>query len=120
MKPVPAFSTARLDQILGNQLLQIEQERQSLLKKTLTWLDNSGSQYGIQKAYIFGSITQHGRFNQQSDIDIAVDNINSDDFFAVISFISETTGRDVDVIEISKCHFAEQIRRTGILWIATD
>ena len=113
------FSTSRLDQILGDRRLQNEQERQILLKKTLNWLDKFGPEYGIQKAYIFGSLTQPQRFNTQSDIDIAVEQINLDDFFSVISLISEATEREVDVIELNKCHFANRIRQSGILWTRT-
>ena len=113
------FSTSRLDQILGDRHLQNEQERQQVLKKTLNWLDKFGPEYGIQKAYIFGSLTQPQRFNPQSDIDIAVEQINPDDFFSVISLISEATEREVDVIELNKCHFANRIRQSGILWTKT-
>jgi predicted nucleotidyltransferase len=120
MKPVSPFSTTKLDQILADQLLQTEKERQFLLQKTLNWLDKFGSKYGIQKAYIFGSLTQPKRFNRQSDIDVAVEQINPDDYFSVISFMFEATGREVDVIEINKCHFANQIRQTGIVWTATN
>lgn len=120
MKPVSPFSTTKLDQILADQVLQIEKERKSLLQKTLNWLDQFGLKYGIQKAYIFGSLTQSQRFNKQSDIDVAVEQINPDDYFSVISFIFEATGREVDVIEINKCHFADHIRQTGIVWTATN
>jgi len=113
------FSTSRLDQILGDRDLQVEKERQQLLNKTLNWLDKFGPQYGIQKAYIFGSLTRPQRFHQNSDIDIAVEQINPDDFFSVISFISEATEREVDVIELNKCHFANRIRQSGILWTRT-
>ena len=116
----PSFSTERLDRILADRGLQIEKERQSLLHKTLNWLDKFGSNYGISKAYIFGSLTQPKRFNRQSDIDIAVEQINPDDYFSVISFMFEAMGREVDVIEINKCHFANQIRQTGIVWTAKN
>ena len=113
------FSTSRLDQILGDRSLQNERERQDLLRKVMKWLDEYGWQHGIQTAYIFGSLTRPQRFHQNSDIDIAVEQINSDDFFSVISFISEATEREVDVIELNKCHFANRIRQSGILWTRT-
>jgi hypothetical protein len=113
------FSTSRLDQILGDRSLQNERERQDLLRKVMKWLDEYGLQHGIQTAYIFGSLTRPQRFHQNSDIDIAVEQINPDDFFSVISFISEATEREVDVIELNKCHFANRIRQSGILWTKT-
>lgn len=100
------FTTSKLDQVLYDRSLQNEKDRQDLLQKVLKWLDKYGLQYGIQTAYIFGSLTQPQRFHQNSDIGIAVEHINPDDFFAVIGFISEAMGRDVDVIEVNKCTLA--------------
>lgn len=114
------FNTSKLDEILCDRSLQNERERQALLQKILEWLDKNGLQYGIQTAYIFGSLTQPQRFHQNSDIDIAVEQINPDDFFAVIGFISETMGRDVDIVELRRCHFGDRIRQTGIQWTATN
>jgi uncharacterized protein len=119
MKPSTPFNTSKLDQVLCDRSLQNERERQNLLQKVVKWLDKYGLQYGIQTAYIFGSLSQSQRFHQESDIDIAVEQINPDDFFAVIGFISEAMGRDVDVIELYKCHFSDRIRQTGIRWTAT-
>ncbi|WP_027255499.1 nucleotidyltransferase family protein [Planktothrix agardhii] len=120
MKLTTPFETSKLDQIIRDRYEQNERERQNLLQKVVEWLDEHGLQYGIQTAYIFGSLTQPQRFHQNSDIDIAVEQINPDDFFAVIGFISETMGRDVDVIELYKCHFGDRIRQTGIPWTAIN
>ena len=120
MQLATPFSTSKLDQILGDRSLQNEKERQDLLQKVVEWLNKHGLQYGIQTAYIFGSLTQPQRFHQNSDIDIAVEQINADDFCAVIGFISEAMGRDVDVVELHKCHFGDRIRQTGIRWTATN
>ena len=110
------FKTTYLDQILEKKRSQLEQERQSLLKKTIHWLDQYGSKYGIKKAYIFGSITRSHRFSDQSDIDIAVEMTNTDDFFSLSGWLSEVTGREVDIIPIQQCHFANRIRERGIQW----
>ena len=114
------FNTSKLDQILRDQALQNEQERQNLLHKLIQWLDKYALQYGIHTAYIFGSLTQPNKFHQNSDVDIAVEEINPSDFFAVIGLLSETMERDVDIIEINKCHFGERIKQVGILWKAID
>jgi len=120
MKTVQSFNTSKLDKILSDRSLQNEKERQKLLQKVMQWLDSHGSQYGIQTAYIFGSLTQPQRFHQNSDIDIAVEQINPEDFFVVISLIYEALGRDVDVIEVNKCHFGDRIKQKGIRWTATN
>lgn len=110
------FQTTYLDRILAKQRSQLEQERQTLLEKTIDWLDNYGSQYGIKQAYIFGSLTRKNQFAKESDIDIAVEISNTDNFFSLIGFISEATGRDVDLILLNNCHFANRIRERGIKW----
>lgn len=114
------FNTAQLDQILQDRALHNERVRQDLLQQVLTWLDDHGLRYGIQQAYLFGSLTQPHRFHQHSDIDIAVEQVNSADFFTVIGSIAEAMGRDVDLIALSNCHFAQRIRQTGIQWTATN
>lgn len=113
-----SFNTSYLDKALKEKRLRLEQQRQTLLKKTLYWLDEFGLKYGIKKAYIFGSVTQPYKFHSQSDIDIAVEEINAKDFFSVIGFISEALVRDVDVVQMNQCHFAHRIREQGIVWIA--
>jgi len=120
MNILKSFNTSKLDKILSDRISQNEQDRQKLLAKTLSWLDKFGLKYGIYKAFIFGSVTESHRFNQRSDVDIAVEQVNPEDFFMVISLLSEALEREVDVIEINKCHFANQIRQTGIVWIATN
>ena len=111
------FQTTYLDRILAKQRSQLEQERQSLLDKTIDWLDNYGSQYGIKQAYIFGSITRKNQFTKGSDIDIAIEITNTDYLFSIIGFISEATGKEVDVILLNDCHFANRIRERGIKWM---
>lgn len=110
------FKTTYLDQVLANQRSQLERERQNLLEKTIDWLDRYGSQYGIKEAYIFGSVIRKNQFTQESDIDIAVEIANAENFFSLIGLISEVTGRDVDLISLHNCHFANRIRERGIKW----
>lgn len=110
------FKTTYLDKILATQHSQLEQERQNLLKTTINWLDDYGAQYGIKQAYIFGSVTRKNQFSQESDIDLAIEIANTDNFFSVIGLISEATGRDVDLIPLNNCHFANRIRERGIKW----
>lgn len=110
------FSTAYLDQTLAKQRSQLEAERQHLLSKVMDWLDQFGPQYGIKEAYVFGSLTCSNQFTHRSDIDIAVETINWEDFFSIIGWLSEATGREVDLIPLEKCHFANRVRERGIKW----
>ncbi len=116
----PIFDTSKLDQLLAHRSRRNETERQELLKKVLQWLNQHGTQYGIRKAYIFGSLTQAHQFHRNSDIDLAIEQTNPATFFSVIGYISEAMGRDVDLIQLDKCHFADRIRQAGIQWTAID
>jgi predicted nucleotidyltransferase len=113
------FNTAKLDEILANKRFRLEKERQFLLNKTLEWLDKFGTEYGIEQAYIFGSVTESNRFHDQSDIDVAVEQVNPEYFFSAISVLSEHLGRDVDIIRLNQCHFSDRIRQQGIPWTKT-
>jgi predicted nucleotidyltransferase len=110
------FNTSKLDQIIGDRQTQLEIQRQNLLEKTLTWLTKNAHNHGIDQAYIFGSVTQQGKFAEESDVDIAVENIKPESFCLVISLLMTELEREVDVIQLHKCHFANKIKTTGILW----
>jgi predicted nucleotidyltransferase len=113
------FPTAKLDQAISDRRLKLEQERQKLLAKTLDWLNRFAINYGINKAYIFGSVIRREKFHQASDIDLAVEQINNQDYCTVISLLANYLEREVDIIKLDSCHFADRIREKGIIWTKT-
>ena len=116
-----AFSTHLRDQAIAHRQALLEQTRQKVLARTLQMLDECGVQHDIQRAYLFGSVTRPGRFREQSDVDIAVD-VSGDGFDLpeAIAGFSRYLQRDVDLVEMSKIHFAHRIREKGILWTAQN
>ncbi len=68
-----AFDTLILDAALARRRSDYERQRQKLLAKALRLLDELGPGYGIQQAYVFGSLISPGRFGPHSDVDIAVE-----------------------------------------------
>ncbi|MDB9525396.1 nucleotidyltransferase domain-containing protein [Oscillatoria sp. CS-180] len=110
------FDTFLLDAALMEKRQQLEQERLNTLQQVVSWLDQWGADYGISRAYLFGSLVRSNRFHSRSDIDLAVDTLEPDRFFGAIAALSEFTGRDVDLVELSKSPFADRIRQTGQLW----
>lgn len=114
-----AFDTSVLDTVLARRRAENERERQALLAKVLQLLDELAPRYGIQQAYAFGSIVMPGRFGPQSDVDIAVEQIDPARFFEAMSAFSMLLKREVDLVELGKCHFAHRIRERGILWERT-
>ncbi len=110
------FSTHLLDAALQRRCKLNEQRRLVLLERVTQWLEINGQQYGIAQAYLFGSLTRPHQFAEHSDVDIAVESVNPDRFFEAIAALSEQVERDVDLVDLSKCAFATQIRQRGILW----
>ena len=115
-----AFPTPLLDARLAREKDQHERERQQLLPLALAWLQAHGLDYGISRGYLFGSVTQPGRFTQSSDIDIAVDTWETGNIFGLMGYLSLYLNRDVDVIPLDQCHFADMIRRLGMPWSVND
>jgi predicted nucleotidyltransferase len=114
------FNTYLLDEILAHRQDRLEHERQLVLDRVIQWLEAFGIQYGIHRAYLFGSLTRPGRFKETSDVDIAVEQMNPEDFFTVLGLLAEAIGRETDLVQLDKCHFANRIRQTGILWTKTS
>lgn len=110
------FDTSILDAALARRQTGLERERQALLAKVFCLLDELAPAYGFEKAYVFGSLISPGRFNPKSDVDIAVERIDPLRFFEAMSDFSSRLEREVDLIELDKCHFAHRIREKGILW----
>jgi predicted nucleotidyltransferase len=110
---------SKLDDIIQERRFKLEQQRQDLIIKTKEWLDEFSTEFGIDQAYIFGSVTRAGKFHQNSDIDVAVENINPEKYCLAISLLSTYLGRDVDIIKLNNCHFGDRIRQTGIRWTKT-
>lgn len=110
------FDTSILDAALARRQADEEQERQVLLARVLGLLDELAPSYGIQRAYVFGSLTIPNRFGPYSDVDIAVEQIDLALFFEAMAKFSAVLGREVDLVELSQCHFADKVRREGIRW----
>jgi uncharacterized protein len=112
------FSTHLLDTALQHRRELNEQQRSVLLDRVIQWLESHGQEYGIEQAYIFGSLIYPDRFTEYSDVDVAVESIDPNRFFEAIALLSESVERDVDLVDLSKCTFANQIRQREIQWTA--
>ncbi|MEL7069925.1 MAG: nucleotidyltransferase domain-containing protein [Cyanobacteria bacterium J06581_3] len=115
-----AFPTPLLDARLAKEKKQNEQDRQRLLQQTLAWLSENAWHYGVDSGYIFGSVTESNRFTQRSDIDLAVETHKTGDICSLMGGLSGYVMRDVDVVPLDQCHFAEKIRRVGVAWTAKE
>jgi uncharacterized protein len=114
------FDTSILDAALTEQASRFEQERRLVVERLRQWLDDHGRQYGLTEAYIFGSLAKANRFTPRSDIDLAVTFNTADPLLSLMSALSRAFGREVDVVELNQCHFADKIRREGLVWTPSD
>jgi predicted nucleotidyltransferase len=112
-----SYPTPLLDQALATRRHRNEQQRLATLEQVFLWLNTKGKQYGINQAYIFGSVTRPHHFTQRSDVDVAVESVDREQFFTAIAQLSEAVERPVDLVELCKCPFAHRIRQQGIPWI---
>ncbi|ASC71093.1 hypothetical protein XM38_020430 [Halomicronema hongdechloris C2206] len=115
-----SFDTSLLDRLLVETCDRNEAARQQVLADAIAWLDAHAAGFGLTRAYLFGSLIRPYRFSPHSDVDIAVDAIGVDDFFTLMAGLSEALGREVDLVELPKCHFADRIRQQGQLWTHPD
>ena len=110
------FDTSLRDAALARRRAELERKRKALLEETQRALEALGPRYGIRRAYIFGSLVAPGRFGLHSDVDIAVEQMDSRQLTEAIGAFSARLGCRVDFIELEKCHFAHRIREKGLLW----
>jgi hypothetical protein len=73
-------------------------------------------QYEWEEIYLFGSILKPGKFQPDSDVDIGVKGLNKFSLYAFIGDISAILNREVDVVRLEECPFAEKIVKSGVKW----
>ncbi|MCZ7667673.1 MAG: nucleotidyltransferase domain-containing protein [Chloroflexi bacterium] len=110
------FDASILDAAKARRRVEDEQLRQQVLQRTLDFLDEFGSRHELGGVILFGSLIAPGRFGTHSDVDVAVDGIDPALFFDLMASLSLALGRDVDLVDLSQCHFAERIRQKGVRW----
>ena len=111
------METTLLDQILAERRRERERERREMLGKALKLVERLSGQYGFRQAVLFGSLLREGRFHEDSDVNIAVEALPGEHFFALAAELSRTLGREVDLVEPETCRFSGKIRREGLRWI---
>jgi predicted nucleotidyltransferase len=71
------------------------------------------------KIWVYGSLTQPGRFRLESDIDLALDQEPEGlSIYGVSALLSENLGRSVDVVLLNETRLKNKILENGISWIA--
>jgi len=111
------FKTDVLDAAIARRRAKYEAQRLATVATVRQWLAARAEYYGIQTAYLFGSMIRPGGFTPDSDVDVAVEQINPARFFEAMGELSEQVEREVDLVELGKCPFAHRIREGGQVWM---
>ena len=107
------FDTHVLDETLKVQREKRNRERVDLLDRVARTLKAIRQEYRIQEAYIVGSLLADYRWHRSSDIDVAVGGC-SGEVLEVMKELEETTGKDVDVIDLDRHPFPDAFRSKGL------
>lgn len=91
-------------------------QRLQMLEKVWHAIEKLSHTYGWEELYIFGSATKKGRFGEGSDIDVAIGGLDKFLHYRFIADLSGLIEREVDVVRLEDCAFADAIRSRGIRW----
>lgn len=70
-----------------------------------------------ESVIVFGSIVKPGRFNESSDVDLALEAESATmSIYQLTSLLAERLGRPVDVVLLSECRFRDRVLREGERW----
>ncbi len=89
-----------------------ERERLFMYKKVSGLLQSYLKEHHKTEIYLFGSILKQGAFHSSSDIDIAVKNL-VDSRLDLYARWSELMKREIDIVNLERCDFAEDIYKYG-------
>jgi len=93
-----------------------ERQRRKMLDTLVDSFSGLAEEFSFSGAYVIGSLMEPYKFFADSDVDIAVEGLRDADYFRLMSRLSAFVERDVDLIELEKCEFADRIRKCGLRW----
>jgi len=114
-------SKSGFDVSLWKQALKVhadacEDLRQKVFQELRDALCLLSEKYDWDDLYIFGSILNRGGFSERSDVDIALGGLNKFQHYRFVADISMILNREVDVVLLEDCPFAETIQKKGLRW----
>jgi predicted nucleotidyltransferase len=107
------FDTSLLDETLKRQREKRDRERVALLNRVTETLKVIRGKYGIQTAYIVGSLLVEYRWHRLSDIDIAISGCSMP-VLDIMKELEDATGKTVDVVDLDQHAFPHAFRRKGL------
>lgn len=107
------FDTSLWRRRMEERARQREQERQRVLSQAVEALQRYFADKRVRAVYLTGSILREGKFVPFSDIDVAVEGLE-EDYLRTLAELEGVLGRQVDLIELEKCSFRQQILERGL------
>lgn len=107
------FDTSLWRRIMEERAARRESERQRTLAQTVEALRQYFVNKRVRAVYLTGSILREGKFVPFSDIDVAVEGLE-EDYLRTLAELEGVLHRQVDLIELEKCSFREQILQRGL------
>ena len=106
--------------IWEHNLARKKEENEGLRHSVLLKLDKSlkalSKKYSWKEIFIFGSVIRNGAFHENSDVDIGIEGLDPLKHYAFVGEISGLMERDVDVVVLEECGFAERIKEKVLKW----
>ena len=98
---------------MNNQLSNLPNSYQEDIKKATKILKENGA----KEVFIFGSIA-NGKFNENSDIDIAITGLKEKDFYKVASLLMFELENEFDLIDLDdkENRFSQMLLKVGGLF----
>ena len=111
------FKTDVLDRALARKRQEREALRVAVQARALKLLEESP--VALDEAILFGSVVRPGRFSARSDVDVAVPDLEPRAYFALMGHLEDGLKREINLVPLDTCHFADSIRRSGLRWSRT-
>ena len=107
------FDTGILDRAIRAKQGARDRERRAMLVRVADALRDMRQRFGIREAHIVGSLLQAHRWNETSDVDVAVGGCSAH-ILNVMEAIEEATGREVDVVDLDRHTGGDSFRLRGM------
>lgn len=107
------FDTGILDRAILDRQEVRDRERRVMLGRVSDALWQMQERFHIREAYVVGSLLQAHRWDERSDVDVAVGGCSAH-VMEVMQVLEEASGREVDVVDLDRQAGADSFRLRGM------
>lgn len=88
---------------LSEKTIALEQEKKNILMDLPDAIRVFTKEFDVKKIYLFGSLI-NGNFDNQSDIDIAIEGLSPRLYLKALAFLSDYLKREINLIPLETCN----------------